>query len=310
MAVGPAGSAAARAAVPGEPAAGDAGAPREAAGAARRHGWVEQGRRHRAHAHRRGHAHRRRARIADERGCEMKTIRRSGRTLSMRCLLAVHAATASAQPRPTKRLPAAAECRRRCGRSASIRTSNQMLPLDDEFTDEHGPSGADRRLLRQASGRPRLRLLRLPDALPAEPEQPGGTLGVMSENPGEDFEVVSISIDPARNAGDGAREEGALRRAIRQAVDCARLALPDGHGGQHPATDESCRLPLRLGRSDCSNTRIRPASSSPRRQGRCRATCSASTTARAICASRVLDASEEQISSPLKRRCSTATTTT
>jgi protein SCO1/2 len=73
---------------------------------------------------------------------------------------------------------------------------NQMLPLDVEFTDEHG------RVVKIGDyfgtrpvvlsfvyyGCPMLCLQSLSGL--------AATLGVLSENPGEDFEVVSISIDP------------------------------------------------------------------------------------------------------------------
>ena len=58
------------------------------------------------------------------------------------------------------------------------------------------------------------------------------TLGVMSQNPGKDFEVVSVSIDP-RETPEMAREKKAhYVAAIRQAVHRQRLALPDRHRGR------------------------------------------------------------------------------
>jgi protein SCO1/2 len=73
---------------------------------------------------------------------------------------------------------------------------DQMLPLDVEFTDEHGRTvkigdyfGKRPVVLSFVYyGCPMLCLQSL-NSLAA-------TLGVVSENPGEDFEVVSVSIDP------------------------------------------------------------------------------------------------------------------
>ncbi len=73
---------------------------------------------------------------------------------------------------------------------------NQMLPLDVEFTDEHGRTvkigdyfGKRPVVLAFVYyGCPMLCLQSLSSL--------AATLGVMSENPGDDFEVVSISIDP------------------------------------------------------------------------------------------------------------------
>ena len=90
---------------------------------------------------------------------------------------------------------------------------------------------------------------------------------------------------PARDARDGAREEGALRRAIRQAVDRERLALPHRHGRRSAALT---RPPASAtsGTSRRSSTRTRLASSCSRPRARSRGISSASTTARAICGSR------------------------
>lgn len=73
---------------------------------------------------------------------------------------------------------------------------NQMLPLDVVFTDEHGRTvnigdyfGKRPVVLSFVYyGCPMLCLQSLSSL--------AATLGVMSENPGEDFEVVSVSIDP------------------------------------------------------------------------------------------------------------------
>jgi protein SCO1/2 len=73
---------------------------------------------------------------------------------------------------------------------------NQMLPLDVEFNDEHG-----RRVkLGDYFGKRPVVLSLVYYGCPMLCLQSLGslasTLGVLSENPGEDFEVVSISIDP------------------------------------------------------------------------------------------------------------------
>ena len=72
MAAGQQDRAAAVSAISGEPAAGAAGAAREAEGAARGLWLGEQGSGHRAHSHRRRDEDGGRARVAGERGGEMK----------------------------------------------------------------------------------------------------------------------------------------------------------------------------------------------------------------------------------------------
>ena len=103
---------------------------------------------------------------------------------------------ASAQPRPIESgIPASAlppEIRE-VGFDQNL---GQMLPLDIEFADEHGRavtigSYFGKRPVVLAFvyyGCPMLCLQSLSSL--------ASTLGVLSENPGEDFEVVSISIDP------------------------------------------------------------------------------------------------------------------
>ena len=73
---------------------------------------------------------------------------------------------------------------------------NQMLPLDVEFTDEHGRAVKIGEYFGKRPvvlafvyyGCPMLCLQSLSSL--------AATLGVLSENPGDDFEVVSVSIDP------------------------------------------------------------------------------------------------------------------
>jgi protein SCO1/2 len=122
------------------------------------------------------------------------------------CLLA--ASVASAQQRPADPgLPAASvpPALREVGFDQNL---NQLLPLDTEFVDEHGRAvtiGAyfGKRPVVIAFvyyGCPMLCLQSLSSL--------ASTLGVMSQNPGEDFEVVSVSIDP-RETPEMAREKKA-----------------------------------------------------------------------------------------------------
>ena len=111
------------------------------------------------------------------------------------------------------------------------------------------------------------------------------TLGVLSENPGEDFEVVSISIDP-RETPSLALEKKAhyVQRSGKPSIAKGWHFLTGteqtSSGSRAPPASATC------GTSRRSNMCTRPASSSRRRKGRSRAICSASTTARAICVSR------------------------
>src|SRR5688572_27889697 len=73
---------------------------------------------------------------------------------------------------------------------------DQMLPLDLEFTDEHGRTVK----LGEYFGKRPVVLAFVYYGCPMLCLQSlsslAATLGVLSENPGHDFEVVSISIDP------------------------------------------------------------------------------------------------------------------
>ena len=109
--------------------------------------------------------------------------------------LAFRPAVAAAQPRPDAGAPAAElpPILREVGFDQNL---NQELPLDVEFTDEHGGAvkigdyfGKRPVVLSFVYyGCPMLCLQSLSSL--------AATLGVLSENPGEDFEVVSVSIDP------------------------------------------------------------------------------------------------------------------
>ncbi len=110
-------------------------------------------------------------------------------------VLAFRPAVAAAQSRPDAGAPAAElpPILREVGFDQNL---NQALPLDVEFTDEHGGAvkigdyfGKRPVVLSFVYyGCPMLCLQSLSSL--------AATLGVLSENPGEDFEVVSISIDP------------------------------------------------------------------------------------------------------------------
>ena len=78
------------------------------------------------------------------------------------------------------------------------------------------------------------------------------TLGVLSENPGEDFEVVSVSIDPRETPAMALEKKAHYVERSGKPSIAERLALPDGHRGEHPAPHEGGWLPLRLGRADAA----------------------------------------------------------
>jgi protein SCO1/2 len=124
-------------------------------------------------------------------------LRLSGSALRV-CLfvvLAFRPAVAAAQQSPAAGAPAAElpPILREVGFDQKL---NQTLPLDVELTDEHGGAvkigdffGKRPVVLSFVYyGCPMLCLQSLSSL--------AATLGVLSENPGEDFEVVSISIDP------------------------------------------------------------------------------------------------------------------
>jgi protein SCO1/2 len=104
--------------------------------------------------------------------------------------------TVFAQPQPSTTGAPAAEVPAQLRDVGFDQNLNQMLPLDVELIDEHG------RMVRIGKyfgkrpvvvafvyyGCPMLCLQSLSSL--------AATLGVLSENPGEDFEVVSVSIDP------------------------------------------------------------------------------------------------------------------
>ena len=124
------------------------------------------------------------------------------------CLLV--ASAASAQQRPTDPgLPAGSlpSALREVGFDQNL---NQLLPLDTPFVDEQGRAvkigdyfnRQDKPVVLSFVyyGCPMLCLQSLSSL--------ASTLGVMSQNPGEDFEVVSVSIDP-RETPEMAREKKA-----------------------------------------------------------------------------------------------------
>ena len=115
--------------------------------------------------------------------------------LAVFVVLAFRPAIAAAQPRPAAGTPASElpPMLREVGFDQNL---DQALPLDVEFTDERGRAvkigsyfGQRPVVLSFAYyGCPMLCIQSLSSL--------AATLGVMSENPGEDFEVVSVSIDP------------------------------------------------------------------------------------------------------------------
>ncbi len=119
-----------------------------------------------------------------------------GRALRPAVLLALITSSLTAQQRPTDTgLPAAAlpAALQHVGFDQNL---NQKLPLDTEFTDESGQTIAlgeyfgDRPVVLAFVyyGCPMLCLQSLTSL--------ASTLGVLSQQPGKDFEVVSVSIDP------------------------------------------------------------------------------------------------------------------
>ena len=111
-------------------------------------------------------------------------------------VLAFRPAVLVAQSQPTTTGAPAAEVPAQLRDVGFDQNLNQMLPLDVELTDEHG------RVVKIGEyfgkrpvvlsfvyyGCPMLCLQSLSSL--------AATLGVLSENPGDDFEVVSVSIDP------------------------------------------------------------------------------------------------------------------
>ena len=112
------------------------------------------------------------------------------------CWFFLSAAVAHAQPRPTASGVPAAELPAAIREVGFDQNLNQALPLDVEFTDEHGRAVK----IGDYFGKRPVVLAFVYYGCPMLCLQSLGslasTLGVLSENPGEDFEVVSISIDP------------------------------------------------------------------------------------------------------------------
>lgn len=106
------------------------------------------------------------------------------------------ASSALAQPQPAATGVPAAELPAALREVGFDQNLNQMLPLHVEFTDEHGRAvkigdyfGKRPVVLAFVYyGCPMLCLQSLSSL--------AATLGVLSDNPGDDFEVVSVSIDP------------------------------------------------------------------------------------------------------------------
>jgi protein SCO1/2 len=118
----------------------------------------------------------------------------AGSALRRILLLIFIASSAFAQPAPAG--APAAEVPAQLRNVGFDQNLNQMLPLDVELTDEHGRAVKIGEYFGKRPvvlafvyyGCPMLCLQSLSSL--------AATLGVLSENPGDDFEVVSVSIDP------------------------------------------------------------------------------------------------------------------
>ena len=145
---------------------------------------------------------------------------------NLSCALLMTSSVA-AQPRPTTTGAPAAEVPAQLREVGFDQNLNQMLPLDAEFTDEQGRTVKigdyfGRRPVVLAFvyyGCPMLCLQSLSSL--------GATLGVLAENPGDDFEVVNVSID--------ARETPALALA-KKAHYVERSGKPSIAKGWHYLT--------------------------------------------------------------------------
>ena len=68
---------------------------------------------------------------------------------------------------------------------------------------------------------------------------------MVSYQPGKDFEIVDLSIDPTEDTGGCRGEEARVRQALRASRDRRRLALSDRHAAGHRCADQGGRLRLR-----------------------------------------------------------------
>ena len=84
-------------------------------------------------------------------------------------------------------------------------------------------------------------------------------LGVLSLEPGKDFEIVTVSFDPRDTPATATAKKAVYLRALQAAGRRGRVALSHGRRGIDRAADQGRRLPLRLGRADASSSRTRPA---------------------------------------------------
>ena len=103
--------------------------------------------------------------------------------------------TAHAQPRTAPGVPAAEvpAAIREVGFDQKL---DQMLPLDVPFTDENGRAVQIGEYFGQRPVVLSFVYYGCPMLCLQSPGSLASTLGVLSENPGEDFDVVSVSIDP------------------------------------------------------------------------------------------------------------------
>ena len=97
----------------------------------------------------------------------------------------------------------------------------------------------------------RVRVLRLPDALHA-----GASTGSRARstccrsNPGNDFEIVTVSFDPRDTPATAAAKKARVPRALQAARRRGRLALPHRRSAVDRPAHESRRVPLRVGQGD------------------------------------------------------------
>ena len=87
-------------------------------------------------------------------------------------------------------------------------------------------------------------------------------LGVLSLEPGKDFEIVTVSFDPRDTPATGRGEESRrTSQRYKRPGAAAGWHFLTGDAAVDRAADEGRRLPLRLGRRRRSSSRTRPASS-------------------------------------------------
>ena len=119
--------------------------------------------------------------------------------------------------------------RRRRGPSSSQRLG-AALPLDAPFIDASGrPVRARRLLRRRPPGRPRPRLLPLPEPVRPRDARRAARRSHASGLPRRDYRIVAVSIDPDETPADARAPRARLRRLrgfLRRGARAARAARP------------------------------------------------------------------------------------